>query len=215
RDVRARRKAEELKRRLRDGSEVETVTVAEWMGEPIEVLLYKPKPKAEEVKEAAQPQAAPEAPGDIQSRLAAAFDGYIFDKDDNGLITNSRGTLIYAAPNATPAHIINQFYLNAVRAVIQDPWHSRTLSWDHLEALKRGNAKYGVTQTTDGGQLAINIEEIEGAFKVLGDKELKVYQGKGDYYDRLIVFENKAGEAIGLTGEWFQPQHAGKEFWLF
>ncbi|MEM4727641.1 MAG: hypothetical protein QXD04_05245, partial [Candidatus Bathyarchaeia archaeon] len=41
RDVRARRKAEELKRRLQDGSEVETVTVAEWMGEPIEVLLYK------------------------------------------------------------------------------------------------------------------------------------------------------------------------------
>ncbi|MEM4727639.1 MAG: hypothetical protein QXD04_05235 [Candidatus Bathyarchaeia archaeon] len=111
-DIRSKRRVEELKRRLQDGSEVETVTVAEWMGEPIEVLLYKPKPKPEtsvqeepapEEREAAETEPAE---ADTMERLKRAFPSQFNSplvEHDHGLVMDKDRVMAYVKPDATPA----------------------------------------------------------------------------------------------------------------
>lgn len=175
------------------GYEVTRVPVADWGGEPIQFVAYKPRPEAEgtvpppPTHEEPKPQRKVLTPMEVFQKTF--WRNRQPGEPDGGVLVNPKYTAVIVLKGANPSGS-NRAFVDLVRDVVAEAEIRGFLDYHKLvKAERSGKVRVRV------GEHAFNIENLKKTLRIVGtSSEMHQSAKRG-----VAVFRNEDGDAVALA----------------
>jgi hypothetical protein len=176
------------------GYEVTRVPVADWEGEPIQFVAYKPRPEAENVIPPPPTHVEPEPQKKAFTPMEAFQKTFWRNtqprEPDGGVLLNPKHTTVIVLRGANPSEPGNHHFVDLVRDVVAEAEVRGFLDYHKLTLVERsGKVRVRV------GEHAFDIENLKKTLRIVGTRSEMHQSAKRG----VAVFRNMDGDAIALA----------------